>query len=130
MANYKLINNTPVYWEFIRGLRTMDGVRQGFIAQDDITIVEHATYMLEHNSDYWICTVDDVPAGYVGIIKDDIRVATHPDYHGKGVATYMITEIMKTHPNAVAKVKLDNEASIGLFEKCGFKKKFYILEKE
>ena len=42
----------------------------------------------------------------------------------------MINEIMKIHPNAFAKVKLENKASLKLFESCGFKKKFYILEKE
>ena len=42
----------------------------------------------------------------------------------------MINELMKKHPEAIAKVKLDNEASIGLFEKAGFKKKYYLLEKE
>ena len=42
----------------------------------------------------------------------------------------MINQIMTTHPTALAKVKINNEASLRLFEKCGFKKKFYILEKE
>ena len=70
------------------------------------------------------------PVGYVGIIDDDIRVATHPSYQGKGVGTYMINEIMNLNPTAIAKVKVDNEASLKLFETCGFKKKYYILEKE
>jgi len=42
----------------------------------------------------------------------------------------MIDEIMKINPFAYAKVKLDNEASIKLFERCGFKKKYYLLEKD
>jgi L-amino acid N-acyltransferase YncA len=37
---------------------------------------------------------------------------------------------MNVHPYAVAKVKLDNNASLKLFEKCGFKKKYYLLERE
>jgi L-amino acid N-acyltransferase YncA len=32
--------------------------------------------------------------------------------------------------HAFAKVKVDNEASLKLFESCGFKKKFYILKCE
>jgi RimJ/RimL family protein N-acetyltransferase len=129
MAEYKLIINNPGYWEFIRELRTMDGIRQGFIAQDEINSIEHAKYMLQYNSNFWICLDDKKPVGYVGVIGDDIRVATHPTYHGKGAATFMIKEIVKSHPNAIAKIKLDNEASIRLFEKCGFKKKFYLLER-
>lgn len=130
MADYRLINNNPAYWEFIRELRTMQGVREGFISQNEITPVQQATYMLKHNSNYWICLDGQTPAGYVGVIEDDIRVATHPDYQGKGVGTFMINEIMKLIPTAIARVKLDNEASIKLFERCGFKKKYYILEKE
>tara|TARA_B100000212_G_scaffold342432_1_gene329541 strand:+ start:1253 stop:1657 length:405 start_codon:yes stop_codon:yes gene_type:complete len=129
MAEYKLVNNGPAYWEFIRELRTMQGVREGFISQNEITPVEQATYMLKYNSNYWICLDDKTPAGFVGVIDDDIRVATHPEYQGKGVGTFMINEIMKLIPTAVAKVKLDNEASIKLFERCGFKKKYYILER-
>ncbi len=130
MAEYKLIQNGPAYWEFIRELRTMEGVSNGFISQQEITPVEQATYMLKYNSNYWICLDGDTPAGFVGVIDDDIRVATHPNYQGKGVGTFMINEIMKIIPTAFAKVKLDNEASIKLFERCGFRKKYYILEKE
>tara|TARA_Y100001972_G_C7525058_1_gene264751 strand:+ start:56 stop:460 length:405 start_codon:yes stop_codon:yes gene_type:complete len=129
MAKYELVRNGPEYWEFIRELRTMQGVSQGFISQQDITPIEQATYMLKYNSNYWICLDSDTPAGFVGVIDDDIRVATHPDYQGKGVGTFMINEIMKIIPTAFAKVKLDNEASIKLFERCGFKKKYYILER-
>tara|TARA_R100000900_G_scaffold128696_1_gene104425 strand:+ start:542 stop:940 length:399 start_codon:yes stop_codon:yes gene_type:complete len=130
MGNLKLVKNDPRYWEFIRELRNLDGVRQGFINQEHIDTFEQARYMLQYNSNFWICLDNDVPAGYVGVIDDDIRVATHPDYQGKGVGSFMINEIMNVHPAACAKVKLDNEASIKLFERCGFKKKYYLLEKD
>ena len=74
--------------------------------------------------------IDKKPAGYVGVIEDDIRVCTHPDYQGKGVGKFMINEIMKEYPTAFAKVKIDNEISMKLFEACGFTKKFYILTKD
>ena len=69
------------------------------------------------------------PIGYIGIIDLDIRIATHPNYQGKGVASFMLNEVMKISPKAVAKVKIDNHASLRLFEKCGFVKKYYLLEK-
>ncbi len=47
----------------------------------------------------------DNPIGYIGVIDNDIRVATHPDHQGKGVGSFMVNEIMKIHPNAFAKVK-------------------------
>jgi len=130
MAEYRLDNNGPKYWEFIRELRNMEGVREGFIQQKEIDQVSHATYMLKYNNNFWICLDNDEPIGYVGVIEDDIRVATHPNHQGKGVGSFMINEIMKICPSAVAKVKLQNEASIKLFERCGFKKKYYILERE
>tara|TARA_B100001094_G_C18195434_1_gene810451 strand:+ start:9736 stop:10068 length:333 start_codon:yes stop_codon:yes gene_type:complete len=107
----------------------MEGVRDGFVSQTEISPVQQATYMLKYNSNFWICLDEKTPAGYVGIIDEDIRVATHPDYQGKGVGTFMINEVMKINPGAVAKVKLDNAASVKLFEKCGFEKKYYIMEK-
>tara|TARA_B100000085_G_scaffold123031_1_gene111994 strand:- start:4931 stop:5332 length:402 start_codon:yes stop_codon:yes gene_type:complete len=130
MAEYRLDNNGPKYWEFIRELRNMKGVKEGFIQQEEIDQISHATYMLKYNNNFWICLDNDKPIGYVGVIEDDIRVATHPDYQGKGVGSFMINEVMKICPSAVAKVKLKNEASIKLFERCGFKKKYYILERE
>ena len=125
----KLVSNTPKYWEFIRNLRNLDGVREHFVKQEKISPVEQATYMLQYNNNYWICLVNEKAAGYIGVIKDDIRVATHPDFQGQGVGSFMINEVMKIVPNAMAKVKLDNAASLRLFENCGFKKKYYLLER-
>ena len=128
--SYKLVSNEPYYWEFIRCLRNTDGIRQGFVQQDEITTDHHQQYMKKNGNFFWICLDNEVPIGYIGIIDFDIRVATLPRYHGKGVASFMVNEIMKSNPQAVAKVKIDNHASLRLFEKCGFKKKYYILEKE
>jgi ribosomal protein S18 acetylase RimI-like enzyme len=130
MADYKLINNSPKYWDFIRTLRNMNGVRQGFVKQDIITLEMQTKYMNQYSSCFYICLYDEKPAGYIGVIEDDIRVATHPDFQGLGIGSFMVNEAMKKHPNAVAKVKLDNESSVKLFESCGFEKKFYILEKQ
>ena len=126
----ELIKNGPKFWEFIRNLRNTKGVRESFIQQKEITDIEQAEYMLKYNNNYWICLVDKQPAGYVGVIDNDIRVATHPDYQGKGVGSFMINQVMKMCPTAYAKVKLDNEASLRLFERCGFKKKYYLLERD
>jgi RimJ/RimL family protein N-acetyltransferase len=130
MGNLKLVKNDPQYWEFIRNLRNMDGIRQGFIKQEHINSIEQARYMLKYNNNFWVCLDDNTPVGYVGVIDNDIRVATHPSTQGKGVGSFMIEQVMKIEPSAFAKVKIDNEASIKLFERCGFKKKYYLLEKD
>ncbi len=126
----KLITNREIYWDFIRDLRNHPEVKKGFIKQNFISREEHFTFMSKHGLKYFICLVNDKPAGYVGVIDNDIRVATHPDFQGMGVAKYMINELIRMFPESHAKVKLDNEASMRLFESCGFKKKYYILEKD
>ncbi len=125
----ELVENKKEYWEFIRNLRNHPDVKTGFVFQDYISEEQQKAYMSKYGDCFYICLVDEKPAGYVGVIEDDIRVATHPDFQGMGVGKYMINQLMSLHPNAFAKVKIDNIASIKLFEKCGFKKSFYILEK-
>ena len=129
MVEYQLVQNEEKYWNFIRDLRNDSRVKRGFIEQEHIQKPEHFFFMHEHGKNFYICLDGEVPVGYIGVINRDIRVATHPDYQGRGVASFMVNEVMKTQPDAFAKVKIDNEASLKLFEGCGFKKKYFILER-
>ena len=126
----ELVECTLQYWEFVRVLRNDERVLDGFIKSVHITEEMQYQYMSNYSDFYRIALVDGEPAGYVGVIEDDIRVCTHPDFQGKGVGKFMINKCMEIWPTAFAKVKLDNEASIKLFEACGFTKKFYILTKD
>ena len=123
------VKNKEEYWEFIRQLRNDKRVKNGFIQQDHIERENHLKYMEKYGNNFYICLIDGNPAGYVGVIDRDIRVATHPNYQGKGVGKFMINALMKLYPGSLAKVKIENEASLRLFEACGFTKKYYILEK-
>ena len=125
----KLVENEPQYYEFVRQLRNNEVVKKGFVQQKEITLIQHQDFMKKYACNYYICLVNGTPAGFVGQIHEDIRVATHPDFQGQNIGTFMISELMKKFPSSVAKVKVDNEASLRLFEKCGFKKTYYILEK-
>ena len=124
----ELVKNNYTYWEFIRNLRNLEGVREGFIQQDFIEPEQHQEYMKNYSDYFYICLYNNEPVGYIGIIDDDIRVATHPNFQGKGIGSFMVKEICKMHPTAVAKVKINNDASLNLFKKCGFKIKYYLLE--
>lgn len=126
----RLVRNNYVYWESIRNLRNMNGVRQGFIQQDLISREDHERYMIKNSHFFWVCIDKGEFLGYTGVIENDIRVATHPDHQHSGVGKFMINEIMKINQNAFAKVKLENEPSLRLFEACGFKRKYYIMEKQ
>ena len=127
---YELEKNAKQYWDFILDLRNDSRVKAGFIQQHHIKEKEHYKYMKSFGENFYICLDKGAPVGYIGIISDDIRVTTHPDHRGKGVAKFMVNEMTALHPAAVAKVKIENEASLKLFKSCGFVKKYYILEKE
>jgi GNAT superfamily N-acetyltransferase len=116
-----LISIAPEYYEFVRLLRLDDRVRNSFLDDAYITSEEQQTYMKKHADNYYICLLYDGPAGYVGVIDDDIRICTHPDFAGKGVGKFMLKEIMKHYPNAAGRIKEDNIPSIKLFESCQVK---------
>lgn len=125
----KLVNCTKEYWEFVRILRNDDRVQDGFIAKVAITTEQQELYMNIHSNHYRIALCDDKPAGYVGVIDDDIRICTHPDYQGLGIGKFMLEGIMKAYPSAYGKVKIDNFASKNLFKSLGFKETFIIFTK-
>ena len=118
------------YWEFIRILRNDPRVADGFIQTTPITPETQKRYMSTHSQFYRVALVNGIPAGYVGVIEDDIRVCTHPDFQGKGVGKFMINKCIEIWSTAFAKVKVNNEASLKLFESCGFTKKYYYLTKD
>lgn len=117
------------YWEFIRTLRNDKRVVSGFIQSTYITKDMQQEYMEKYSNCFRVALLDNEPVGYVGVIEDDIRVCTHPNHQGRGVGKFMINKCMEIWPTAFAKVKVDNQASLKLFESCGFTKSFYILNK-
>ena len=115
-----IVECTKEYWEFVRKLR-MDGrVIDGFLQTNPITEEQQIKYMTDNSQHYRIALLDGRPAGYVGVIEDDIRVCTHPDFFGMGVGKFMIKSAMAIWPTAYAKVKHGNLASDKLFLSCGF----------
>lgn len=116
----ELVQCTQQYWEFVRLLRMDERVIDGFVETIPITADQQTTYMIKNAQYYRIALVDGKPAGYVGVINEDIRVCTHPDFQGIGVGKFMIDECVKIWPTAYAKVKHGNTASDKLFLACGF----------
>ena len=116
----ELVECREQYWEFVRELRMDERVASGFIETTPITKEQQSNYMSNNSQHYRIALVDGQPAGYVGVLNDDIRVCTHPNFQGMGVGKFMINECMNIWPTAYAKVKHGNEASSKLFLSCGF----------
>ena len=128
MANITLQQLTPEYFEFVRDLRNDDDIKQGFINQEFITKENHAKYMKINAKNYWVAFLNDDPAGYVGVVENDIRLAVAREFSRLGIAEFMLQEIRKLFPSAIAKVKFNNLASKRLFEKCGYEPTFIIYK--
>jgi hypothetical protein len=124
----KLVNNSPEYYDFIRKLRNHPKIKKNFIQQTYISASQQVKYMKKHQKDYYICLLDDVPAGYIGVIDGDIRIAVLPEFQNKGVGLFLIKNIQKKYKNLQAKIKIKNQVSIQLFKEAGFKLKYYIFE--
>ena len=129
LKNIKLVQCSETYWEFVRLLRLDKRVINGFIKTSHISTEEQSEYMKVHSKNYRVALFDGSPAGYIGVIDDDIRICTHPDFQRMGVGRFMVNECTEIWKSAFAKIKLDNYESIRFFESCGFEKKFYILKK-
>lgn len=122
----ELTECTPEYWEFVRMIRTHPDNQKYFLTQPDITHKQQIKYMTEYSRNYKICLLDNIPAGYIGIIKEnEITYCVHPDYQGKGIGTFMISEFTKLYNTLTAYVLPENVGSNKVFEKLGFKKQIY-----
>lgn len=126
----KLTHCTEEYWEAVRALRNDPRVIEGFIKSEHITKAMQLDYMKKESKNYRVVVLNGKLAGYIGVIDHDIRICTHPDFHGKGIAKFMINEGLKIWPSAQAKVKVSNTRSLNLFKSIGFKEKFVILTKD
>tara|TARA_R100000152_G_scaffold20736_1_gene15700 strand:- start:17049 stop:17423 length:375 start_codon:yes stop_codon:yes gene_type:complete len=115
------------YWDFVLSLR--NELKEGFVSQKNIGFYEHEKFMRKNNSNYLICLEEKVPIGFIGSVDKDIRIAIIKSHQKKGVGKFMLSKFIEKHPEAFAKVKIKNSKSIALFESCGFKKKYYILER-
>jgi RimJ/RimL family protein N-acetyltransferase len=125
----EFVNNESKYYDFIRLMRLHPDNIKGFINQNSISEKEQINYMRKYGQFFNICLCDGDPAGFIGVIDDDIRVATNPKYKGMGIGKFMVNEMIKTYPNAIAKIKVDNTTSKKLFESCGFKTDYIIMKK-
>lgn len=117
------------YWQFIRELRTHPLLKEGFISQGDITPSDQIAYMKKYHKSYWVAIIENTPIGFVGVVDNDIRVAILPDYQKRGYAKQLIEFVNKKYPDAIARVKVENLASLKLFQSAKFKIKG-IEEKE
>lgn len=127
--NFELVSCSKEYWEFVRNLRNDERVLKGFIEVKKISKKDQEKYMKKNSKFFRIALLNAKPVGYIGVLDNDIRVCTHPDYQNIGVGKFMVQSIKEIWPEAQAKIKLENLTSLKLFESCGYKKKYFLLER-
>lgn len=116
----KMVDNCLEYYEFIRILRTHPENTAGFIEQVQITRSQQEAYMEKNGDKFFICLLDDsIPVGYIGVIDNDIRVCTSPQYKQLGIGKFMLRFIKKNYPLARGRILINNVASQKLFSSVG-----------
>jgi hypothetical protein len=118
----KLVNCDPIYWNFIKDLRTNEENQLGFFSFFDITKDEQKKFMLKNHQNYKICISDDnIPLGYVGLINgSEITYCVHHEHKNKGVGTFMVKSFSEDFRNMSAVVKPENIASQKVFEQLNW----------
>lgn len=114
----ELISITEEYYEFVREMRMHPENIAGFLEDAHITPEDQIKYMKKYGDNYFVALLYSKPVGYVGVIDNDIRICTHPMYHGTGVGKFMLSEIIKLYPQATGRILKDNVASRKLFDFC------------
>jgi len=61
------------------------------------------------------------------LVNGDIRIGVSNKFKRKGIGKFMLQNFKKFEQIKQVKIKVDNEASIKLFESLGFKKNLYIM---
>jgi RimJ/RimL family protein N-acetyltransferase len=127
----KLVDCSENYWEFIRLLRTDERNSNWFFTQPTITVEQQTEFMLKNSEKYKVCTLDNNPVGYIGLIGDnEITYCVSPDFKGKGVGTFMVNEFIQLHDELIAYVIPQNIASCKVFEKLNFEKQIFYKYKK
>lgn len=125
----ELTECTSEYWEFVRLIRTHPNNQHYFLTQIEITPEQQIEFMKTNSHKYKVCLFENQPAGYIGIIKEnEITYCVHPDYQGKGIGTYMVSEFIKIYDTLTAFVLPENIGSNKVFEKLGFHKQIYYIK--
>lgn len=125
----KLVNCTPKYFSFMKSLRNENSIRAK-MTHIDLNYY-NKDYMEKNCKFFNVCLLDKKPVGFINLRHGSIGIVVDPKYQRKGIGTFMLNALNDfNREEKFAKVKIDNKVSLNFFKKCGYKKKYYILEKK
>lgn len=113
---------------FVRDVRFHPDNLYGYVHNESVSNIQQAKYMQEHRNEYWICMADGERAGFVGVVKGDLRIGVHPDYQRQGVGTFMMEHLAEEHGGEFSvRVKKTNDVSMAFFKSLGYEPEFYVM---
>lgn len=110
----RMVNCERKYWPFVLELRNL--FRDSFFNKNIISMDEHIEFMEKYSDTYYICITDvGIPMGWVGVVDNDMRVATNPVCQNRGVGKFMLAYAKEKHPDATAQIFDTNHSSLSIF---------------
>ena len=135
----KLINVSEEHWDFILSLRNEFFKHSFYEQKHAISKDEHYEYMKKQttnpNFHQWIAASDGLPIGYIRILDHDINIMVDKKFQNKGVGTIMLKLVEEKAKKLglkklEARVLIENQNSLKLFQKNNFQIKMNQLEKK
>ena len=139
MDKIELRKVTEKDWNFILNLRNEFYTNSFYEQKKLIQKTEHYEYMNKQttnpNFHQWIATSDGLPIGYMRILDHDINIMVDKKFQNKGVGTTMLKLVEEKAKKLglkklEARVLIENQNSLKLFQKNNFQIKMNQLEKK
>jgi len=101
--------------EILRQIRNDKSFIVGFVNHKQITKKEQKKYIDKYGEFYYICYEEEIPVGFIGVVNNDLRLATIPTMQRQGIGRFMVTEIKNLDLKFSVKIRKGNRRSQKFF---------------
>jgi len=108
--------------EFVYRLRFYPDDLDNYFTSVISPLVAHRSFWVDNYSSYCVAECNGLRVGYYGVVNDDFRYAVVPSARGKGIGKGLIMHAILKYDIRIAKVAVNNFASIKCFLSSGFVK--------
>ena len=125
-------------WDFILSLRNNEKTRDNFYTKNIIKKQDHYKYLEEQEKNQnffnWIISYENVNAGYIRILENDVSIMIDDKFQNKGIGTAALNLVEKEAKllgikKLVGRIMVHNNQSKKIFEKNNYNLLMYWLEK-